>query len=141
MYKIFTFVGGILMTSSVIAADETTLTKSCANGAGTIVTGAISGHEYCLSNNDRMVWWDAYAWCDALGRQLFKLEDCRCSVDTNCLGRCPEMNGVSIGMYGWTATPSGTTEAYVIQSGNTALFHTVARSPSHLNYGFRALCK
>ena len=80
-----------IMIPTTIIAEETT--QTCANGAGTIVIGAITGHKYCKSNV-KMNWWNAVSWCDAQGRRLFNLNDCGCS-DTiaNCAQNCPEVIG------------------------------------------------
>lgn len=71
-----------MMISKVTIAEETT--ETCANGAGTVITGAVTGHKYCKSNNT-MNWWNAVAWCDGLEKKLFNLSDCECSnVTANC---------------------------------------------------------
>lgn len=90
MNKILMITGGILLFSSVALAEEAT-TETCANGAGFILKGAVTGHAYCLSNNI-MNWWNAVAWCDGLKMELASRADCACSDTTgNCAdGRCPE---------------------------------------------------
>lgn len=91
-----------IMIPTTIIAEETT--QTCANGTGTIVIGAITGHKYCKSNV-KMNWWNAVSWCDAQGRRLFNLNDCGCS-DTiaNCAQNCPEVSLV-IGMQNsWTTS-------------------------------------
>ena len=40
----------ILLMSSVVLADDIT-TETCANGAGTTITRAVTEHKYCMSNN------------------------------------------------------------------------------------------
>ena len=83
----------VIMISSVTFADDTV--ETCANGAGTVVIGAVSGHKYCNSKNG-MNWWNAVTWCDGLGRRLFDLSDCACSDTTaNCVNKCPELEGRS----------------------------------------------
>ena len=63
MYKIM-FIFMMLTVSTVIADDAVSTTpEMCSNGTGTIVIGAVTGHKYCKSNQ-RMNWWNAYAWCD-----------------------------------------------------------------------------
>ena len=103
-----TLIGIILMHSFIASADDTP-TKTCANGAGTVIIGAITGHEYCLSKKE-MNWWNGHAWCDGLGMRFFRLDDCECNSSRNCTGMCPEM-AVSIGDPGWaiTATPKSKT--------------------------------
>ena len=99
----------ILMMSFAVLAQEV---ETCANGAGTVITGAVTGHKYCKSNN-RMDWWNAHAWCDALGRRLFSLEDCPYSVTGTTA--CADLVGVGGGMdYIWTATSAGTDGAYIV---------------------------
>ena len=82
---------GILFVTSVAIADDTS-TEMCANGAGFVVEGAVTGHKYCVGR-DGMDWHNAYSWCDALGKQLFDLSDCACSeTQADCAGGgCPEM--------------------------------------------------
>lgn len=87
MNKILALACGILMVPSFSFAQEADI---CADGAGTIVKGAITEHEYCKSNTS-MNWWNAVAWCDALGRPMFKLDDCACSASTNCIKSCSEL--------------------------------------------------
>ena len=105
-----------LMISTVTLAEDTTTTETCADGAGTVITGAISGRKYCKSNNI-MNWWNAHAWCDALGRRLFSMNDCAFSVtSTTTCNDLKEVGGVWI----WTATPNGFSYAYNVNlsSGN-----------------------
>ncbi len=118
MNKILMISCGVLMMSSVAMADETA-TETCANGAGTVVIGAVTEHKYCMSK-PQMNWWNAHAWCDALGLRMFDMNDCACS-DTidNCTGRnCPELVGKGDKVI-WTATPIGTDRAYniILSSG------------------------
>ena len=101
MRKILIFTCGVIMMSSVAFADDTV--ETCANGAGTVVVGAVSGHKYCKSNST-MNWWNAFAWCDAQGRKLFDISECACSNTTaDCIYNCPEMNNVGT-MAIWTLT-------------------------------------
>ena len=46
---------------------QETSTETCANGAGEVITGYITGTKYCISKT-RIDWWNANAWCDALGK-------------------------------------------------------------------------
>ena len=65
-----------------------------ADGAGTIVIG-VSGYKYCLSNKT-MNWWNAVAWCDAMGKRLIDLNtDCGCNGTVKCEGYCPEIGNTS----------------------------------------------
>lgn len=100
--KKFILIAGICFMSGMVQAQITD--TPCANGAGVIVKGSVSGKTYCKSNAWGMTWWNAYAWCDALGMDMFGLEDCACS-DTvaDCAGtsaggnavgkKCPEVAG------------------------------------------------
>ncbi len=127
--RLLMIICGILMMSSVVLAEDTTA-ETCADGAGTVVIGAVSGHKYCKSKIG-MNWWNAVSWCDGIGRKLFSLDDCACSNATaNCnwidnngnettLKGCPEMNkqqGVAIS---WTRTASSSYQSYRVglQSG------------------------
>ena len=90
-------IGAVLFTTLVAVADDTT-TETCANGAGTVIEGAVADangnkHKYCMSNKT-MNFWNAYAWCDALGRRLFQLSDCRCdNMVADCAkNMCLELN-------------------------------------------------
>lgn len=60
MNKAITLICALFILSSSAFADET-----YANGAGTIITGLISGHKYCKSNT-KMNWWNAYIWCEGI---------------------------------------------------------------------------
>lgn len=101
----------MLTVSTVIADDAVSTTpEMCSNGTGTIVIGAVTGHKYCKSNQ-RMNWWNAYAWCDAQGRQLFNMDSCMCSGITNCQGVCLELMAVGSGWI-WSSTPRPAPLAY-----------------------------
>lgn len=128
MRKILMFTCGVIMMSSIVLADDTV--ETCADGAGTVVVGAVTGHKYCNSNS-KMNWWNAWSWCDGLGRRIFVATDCQCS-GTNCPGsyRCPEMNGVTsnpdydtILDVSWTGTyrSNSTTSAYNVSLKNGSL--------------------
>ena len=94
------------MVPSITLADDIP-SETCANTAGTVVAGAISGHKYCISNKT-MNWWNAHTWCDAQGRRMFSLEDCGCTSTTNCQNRCPEASYLlgenAKDGYFWTST-------------------------------------
>ena len=108
---------GFLFITSVAMADDTTVEK-CANGAGTVVVGTVTGHKYCMSNNS-MNWWNAYSWCDAQGRRLISLDDCGCSVEVNCHNVCAEFKQM-LRKYGWTATPGDLPEdSYAVYMEST----------------------
>ena len=96
---------GFLFITSVAMADDTT-TEMCANGAGTVISGAVTGHKYCMSNNP-MNWWNAISWCDALGKRLISVDECACSALVNCDGKCPEFRKV-YNKYIWTTTSDDT---------------------------------
>ena len=99
----------ILLISTVVLAEDTT-TETCANGAGTVITGAVTGHKYCMSNNT-MNWWNAVSWCDGQDRRLFNLDDCGCSSTVSCTSKCPELL-LNVDRRIWTANPSGNSAAY-----------------------------
>ncbi|MBR6675507.1 MAG: hypothetical protein IKL32_06290 [Alphaproteobacteria bacterium] len=125
---------GLLMVSTVAFADDITV-ESCADGAGTVITGVVSGHKYCMSNKG-MNYWNAVAWCDGQGRRLFSMDDCACSGTTNCAEKCPEMVNV-VSCHRWTDTPIGTTQMYMVPSGGGK-----PRSLDRAyNYDCCALCK
>lgn len=100
MNKILILGCSLLVLSSVALADDTT---TCANGAGIVVIGAVTGHKYCMSKK-QMNWWNALSWCDGQDRRQFDRSDCACSdVVSNCYGsKCPELNGITANAgYGW----------------------------------------
>ena len=127
----------ILLTSTVVLAEDTT-TETCANGAGTVKVGIVSGYKYCKSNNP-MNWWNAYAWCDAMGKELFSLNDCRCSGTTNCNGYCPELNGLDTVF--WTATPVSASKAYFVSWYRAGIQEQNKSVYSASNSHYYALCK
>lgn len=115
MRQILMLTCGILFISSVGFAEDTT-TETCANGAGTVIEGKVTGHKYCKSNN-YMNWWNAHTWCDALGRRLFSLDDCGCS-DTvaNCpKNTCAELAGISQESFWWAVNPVNAHASFVIR--------------------------
>ena len=120
-----------MMISTTLIAEETP--QTCANGAGTVITGAVTEHKYCRSNQ-QMNWWNAVAWCDALGRQLFSMDDCGCSELRDCSKSYPELIS-NLHRAQWTSTSSTPDTAYYIL-GTNADYHQAQRS-SLVN----ALCK
>ena len=139
MRKKLIFACCLLIMPCVVYAEDTTTTQTCANGAGLVLPSTISGHEYCMSNNT-MNWWNAVAWCDALGRRLFSMDDCGCDWNKNCNGICPETKGVVhtdvFGKWIWTATPKRSTGAYNSSLGGGTLDNWPDRSFN----GYRAFC-
>ena len=141
MKQILMIICGILFMTSVAMADDTTA-ETCANGAGIVVTGLATGHEYCKSNS-KMNWWNALSWCDAQGRRLFRIDDCGCSdTVSNCAkNKCPELTGVSQEQFWWTINPVNARAAYVIQPASGYIDSSGSgngsRSNAHSHY---ALC-
>ena len=132
MNKILILTCGVLMMSSVVLGDDTT-TETCANGVGTVITGAVSGHKYC-THVTSMTWWNAYAWCDGMGRRLFSLDDCEYSVTGTTA--CADLQGLKSGEYiVWTANPHGKETAYVVNLLTGGIFST-----EHNNWRVRTLC-
>ncbi|MBR5129620.1 MAG: hypothetical protein IKV03_00125 [Alphaproteobacteria bacterium] len=112
MSKVVALTCGILMFSSIAFADDVNV-ETCADGVGTVIVGAVTGHKYCKGK--RMDWWNANAWCDAQGRRLFSLSDCGCSdLTANCAGNiCADLLGVSE-KWAWTSSHSDSSNAYQV---------------------------
>jgi len=140
---------GILMMSCVVFADDTTTTETCANGAGTVITGAVSGHKYCLRKSThsgsptqigQIIWWNAHTWCEGIGRTIFSMNDCGCNATINCNNKCPELAIGGGGLSGqsgiWTDKPFGTSGAYVVNLTTG----TVSTTTRYNEFGF-VLCK
>ena len=104
----FLIISSILMMSSAVLAQEV---ETCADGAGTVIIGAVSGHKYCKSNKG-MNWWNAHAWCDALNRRLFSLDDC----ENSNTGSARICNDLSLGDSGfvWTSIPNSVSQAFYV---------------------------
>ena len=123
---------GVLMMSSVVFAEDTV--ETCANGAGTIVTGAVTGYKYCRSNSNDMNWWNAVSWCDSIHMEPFDLNDCHWEQVTS-LSNCPEATGISDGMF-WTATLTQDNKRHVIEAYSGYIKYTYTP-----DYSWRVLCK
>ncbi|MBQ9739144.1 MAG: hypothetical protein IJV75_06540 [Alphaproteobacteria bacterium] len=139
MDKILALTCGVLMLSSIAFADDT-VSETCANGAGTVITGAVTGHKYCMSNKT-MNWWNANAWCDALGRRLVDKIDCACdNITVDCSkNKCPDLTDVyPYVVAAWTVRTSNSTHADRVElpTGEFAYNVYAPRSKS----GLRALC-
>ncbi|MGN1090991.1 MAG: hypothetical protein ACI4RJ_00660 [Alphaproteobacteria bacterium] len=68
----------------------------CEDAGGHRFQGA-SGAYYCRAIPDKIVamnWWSAWAWCDAVGGELFNLKDCSHGAYQNRM--CPEVAGGSM---------------------------------------------
>lgn len=127
----------ILLTSIMALADDGTTTETCANGAGRVITGAVSGHKYCKSNQV-MNWWNAHAWCDALGRRVFDRSNCSCGdITADCAGnKCPDLKGVRDSEYIWTATPRDSSHVYVVYLSSGLVYNDYRINYTH----YSALC-
>ena len=135
MRKFLMLMCGVVMMSSAVFADDTTTPETCANGAGTVVIGAVTGHKYCMSNNN-MNWWNAMAWCDAQGRRLVSLNNCGCSSTVSCNNICPEFKISDNNIWIWTSTPVNTT-SYGVSLVHAGLHDYDPRNKEHR----RAICK
>ena len=122
-----------IMISTVAIAEETA--ETCANGAGTVITGAVTGHKYCQSNTS-MDWWNAIAWCDALGRKLFSMDDCTYNSTSTS---CPELTEVGDSIYVWTTTPKSSTTNYNVRLSTGSIHY--GNNALRKNSTFFALCK
>ena len=89
MMKFLNIIGLLFISSSIAMAEDNIPVETCANGAGTIIVGAITGHKYCKSNKT-MNWWNAVSWCEGLNKRLFNFDDCKCDTTTDCR-ICPEL--------------------------------------------------
>ncbi len=144
MNKGLMLIGGFLLVSSVVLAEETVMGEACAGGAGTIVKGAVSNHKYCKSNTP-MTWWNAVSWCNGLkdetggNRRLFSLSDCACStVTANCAGlKCAEVVGMWKDGQAFTDIPvsAGGVHSVHLSAGN---IYTANRANANTYY---PLCK
>ena len=140
MNKVLMLCCSVLMVSHVVMADDAT----CAGGSGTIITGVISGRKYCKSNKS-MNWWNAYAWCDAMGKKLIDLNtDCECDGIANCNSLCADIKFPDLSGWGWTAIPyihpnNGPHDAYgiILKDG----FITLTSTHFGRTYSGAALCK
>ena len=147
--KKFILIASICFMSGMVQAQITD--TPCANGAGVIVNGSVTGKTYCKSNAWGMTWWNAYAWCDALGMQMFSLADCACSdTAADCAGtsmgknangkKCPEVAGwIEADSWVWTSTSSSSEANYLvhINSNNDITAHS---RNNWGRYGVFALC-
>ena len=117
--KKFILIAGICFMSGMVQAQITD--TPCANGAGVIVNGSVTGKTYCKSNAYGMTWWNAYAWCDAIGMQMIDASDCLCSGGTmDCTKKqCPEFTSTSnLNTTFWTTlTNEQAGEMYTVQYG------------------------
>ena len=123
--RLMTAIYMILTLSTTALADDTTATETCANGAGTVITGAVSGHKYCKSNN-AMNWWNANAWCDGMGRRLFDVNsDCHYSITSMA---CLELAFGNEDPWFWTMNPYGLEKMYDVHGKYGAVHNDNKRS-------------
>lgn len=135
MKQFLIFTCSALMISSIVVADDTN--TACADGSGTIVIGAVTGHRYCKSNRS-MNWWNAFSWCDGQKKQLVSLDDCAYSSQTG-YGVCPELK-VGIQQHIRTQTPYSNSASYTVYLENGTIGHGHSYSYGDGIFGF-ALCK
>ena len=113
----------LLMISNMSMA-QVMLDQECAYGAGYVFKGKYEG-EFCISKT-QMNWWNAYAWCDAMGMRLIELNEKDC-FQMSGSGDCrniydPAFPTDVLPTYSykiWTASPKETTEVYTINPTNT----------------------
>ena len=126
-----------LLTLAIIAVIALNVSGALAASCegGTLQTGE-NGHVYCQSNS-KMNWWSAYTWCEAQGRHLATMYE-----------MCPEWDGstgynkcnqssFSNNEYNWTATASGTKNAFIFDKGTVL---NDSRAIRQSNAYCRALC-
>lgn len=128
---------GILVVSSIAIAEETTTPETCADGAGTVVVGAVTEHKYCRSNN-MMNWWNAMAWCDGMGKQLIDLNTDCYRNGTTSRWNCPEMVGC-VSTWIWTRSPSGSKIVLIDGVGNAG--YSSDKTSTTAGSEILALCK
>ena len=110
--------------------------EPCAGGHGTVVVGN-DGKNYCKSKVT-MNWWSAHAWCVANGMKLIDTnKNCACTGNEKCneLVSCPNFYQTGSGEC-WTATPNGSTYAYLVSLSSGNFSNLGHRSI----YGLTALC-
>ena len=135
--RFITLICGVLLTSTVATADDTTV-ETCANGAGTVVIGAVTEHKYCRSNKG-MNWWNAVAWCDGQSKRLLQLDDCKFN-STASPWICPDLVQVEKSeTYFWTMNPTTETRMYLIQQPSGNIFNSYG-GDRHLSH-YHVLCK
>ncbi|MBQ9738164.1 MAG: hypothetical protein IJV75_01440 [Alphaproteobacteria bacterium] len=141
MQKILILCSVLMMSSSVFAQE--TPAETCADGAGVVIIGDITGHKYCRSKT-ALNWWNAYAWCDAIGMQMVDALDCKCSeLTADCANKqCPEFTSQSDTTWtGWTTKTNETAgEMYTIAKGKLEPSNYGHFKRSHSSW-VSALCK
>lgn len=113
----------LLMISNTSIA-QVMLDQLCANGGGYVFKGKYEG-EFCMSKQS-MTWWDAHAWCNAVGMRLIELSDKDCvKPDDLSWGVNHCYNIISqpwpsefVSYRLWTANPKGTSRAYCVNGSN-----------------------
>lgn len=136
--------GLVCLLSCGTMAQEVKEFDSCANGGGAIIVGAVNKQKYCISHNI-MNWWNAVAWCDAMGKKLVPFNQEECDTSAEPIHKtCPNFFGIDspYGYRVWTSTPFGNDSAYRIginyESYDTHLRGKVGASAADIT---RALCK
>ena len=110
--------------------------EGCAGGHGTVVVGN-DGKSYCASKIV-MNWWSANAWCVANGMKLIDTnKHCACTGNEKCNEAVSCPNFYKVGSNVWTATPNGSSNAYVVSLNSGNFIHgNLSRNYS----GYFALC-
>lgn len=135
MYKYLILLSIVIGTTNVLASDTTT--ETCANGAGIVIEGKVSGHKYCKSKGGRN-WWNAVSWCDAIGRRLIERNDCGCSdAAVSCSGnKCPEFTGIGNYIWAWFMDSKDSSTAYVVDPNGGSMSYFVR---NHTD-GYSVIC-
>ena len=98
--------------------------------------GVIDGHEYCISKAG-MTWWAAFAWCQHQGRHLASLQEA-CEGWHGTTASCANLIKPDVtAKWCWTANPSGSTTAYLVNAGTGYINNGGNRSYATLYY---AIC-
>ena len=99
----------ILFASLIGVISITSAYAKC--DGGTEVTNT-AGTTFCKSNRD-INWWSAAAWCKENGLHLATMyEMCPNWNGNTGSGKCPELKGIAAASFVWSATASGSNNAF-----------------------------
>ena len=113
--------GGTIVTANKYGTDEhgNNLDKGglCNDPTDTTKINNCNGKKFCVGGN-KMNWWSAFTWCEAIGGQLASFEH-MCpgisKIPNQTTGACPNAKNIGNSDWGWTSTGYGTRQAFIVE--------------------------
>ncbi|MBP5344535.1 MAG: hypothetical protein J6Y85_05640 [Alphaproteobacteria bacterium] len=102
--------GGTIITANKYGDDKGGL---CNDPNDPNLTNNCNGKKFCVGEN-KMNWWSAFTWCEAIGGQLASFEHMCPGTQAIDNSPCPNLKGVTLKI--WTSKGKGTDRGFALWS-------------------------